>query len=106
MIDFAPDCHLPQNATYSPSNRSIFFAEIGETDDRQSKKTSQLTDLHDDWQDGQVITPRLRLSTKLSQLEAIQKWSAICPVWPWTLTYQNSFCAFLARVKAYTYANN
>jgi len=24
------------------------------------------------------------------QLEAIQRWSAICRVWPWTLTYQKS----------------
>jgi len=24
----------------------------------------------------------------LYQLEAIQRWSAICRVWPWTLTYQ------------------
>ena len=27
----------------------------------------------------------------------------ICHVWPWNLTYQNFFCAFLARVKTYTH---
>jgi len=39
-------------------------------------------------------------------IEAIQRWSAICRVWPWTLTYQKSFCAFLARVKTYTHTKN
>ena len=30
-----------------------------------------------------------------SKLEAIQRWSAICRVWPWTLTYQK-FLSFIS----------
>jgi len=40
------------------------------------------------------------------ELEAIQRWSVICRVWPWTLPIKNSFCAFLARVKTYTRTKN
>jgi len=40
------------------------------------------------------------------QLEATHRWSAICRVWPWTLTYQKFLCAFLARVKTYTHTKN
>jgi len=35
--------------------------------------------------------PYTKLSDKripIEQTEAIQRWSAICRVWPWTLTYQ------------------
>jgi len=33
--------------------------------------------------------------TKLVEVEAIQSWSAICRVWPWTLTYQ-TFLLFIS----------
>ena len=39
---------------------------------------------------------------KKIKLEAIQRWLAICRVWP----IKNSFCAFLARVKTYTHTKN
>jgi len=44
---------------------------------------------------------RLAKCHRYWQLEAIQRWSAICRVWPWTI--KNSFYAFLAWVKAYTH---
>jgi len=36
---------------------------------------------------------RVTLGELKTELEATQRWSAICRVWPWTLTYQKFiFC--------------
>jgi len=46
-------------------------------------------------------------STSYKQLEAIQRWSAICRVWPWTLTYQKFLlCISSQGQDLYTHTKN
>jgi len=58
---------------------------------------------------GQTIYRRWRGSSVLwlyyLKLDAIQRWSAICRVWPWTLTYQKVLLCFSSQGKA-LYAHN
>jgi len=37
------------------------------------------------------------MKKKLNKLEAIQRWLAICHVWPWTLTYQKFLLCISSR---------
>jgi len=49
----------------------------------------------------------LRIGLNYNKLEAIQKWSAICRVWPWTLTYQKFLlCVSSQGQDLYTHTKN